>query len=162
MGSSSNCQSFGQANCGYLGGTEQAVAIGPVTGGNAAHYNVVSTGVAGQNGNPSRGGSGMNLFEDPSAVFSNFRRMTLGVDTRNGGAGPLRGFPTWNLDLAVMKDIKIRESIGMTLSFQFVNVLNHFQPANPGLSIDNPGSFGVITGQANAPRQMEFGLRLFF
>ncbi len=162
VGSSSNCQSFGQANCGYLGGTEQAVAIGPVTGGNAAHYNVVSTGVAGQNGNPSRGGSGMNLFEDPSAVFSNFRRMTLGVDTRNGGAGPLRGFPTWNLDLAVMKDIKVRESIGMTLSFQFVNVLNHFQPANPGLSIDNPGSFGVITSQANAPRQMEFGLRLFF
>ncbi len=162
VGSSSNCQSFGQANCSYLGGTEQAVAIGPVTGGNAAHYGVVSTGVAGQNGNPSRGGSGMNMFADPSAVYSNFRRVILGVDTRNGGAGPLRGFPTWNLDLAVMKDIRIREGIGATLSFQFVNVLNHFQPANPSLSIDNPGNFGVITSQANAPRQMEFGLRIFF
>ena len=99
---------------------------------------------------------------DPSAVYSNFRRVILGVDTRNGGAGPLRGFPTWNLDLAVMKDVRIREGIGATLSFQFVNVLNHFQPANPGLSVDNPGNFGMITGQANAPRQMEFGRRLFF
>ena len=162
VSSSSNCQSFGQANCSYLGGTEQAVAIAPVTGGNEAHYNVVSTGVAGQNGNPARGGSGMNLFSDPSAVFSNFRRVVLGVDTRNGGAGPLRGMPTWNLDMAVVKDIRIREGIGATLHFQFVNVLNHFQPANPGLSIDNPGSFGVITSQANAPRQMEFGMRLYF
>jgi hypothetical protein len=40
--------------------------------------------------------------------------------------------------------------------------LNHFQPANPSLNIDSPGSFGVVTGQANTPRQMEFGLRLFF
>jgi hypothetical protein len=160
--SSSNCQSFGQANCSYLGGTEQAIAIGPVNGGNEAHYGVSSNGVAGQNGNASRGGSGLNMFADPSAVFSNFRRDILGVDTRVGGAGPLRGFPTWNLDFAVMKDIKIRESIGATLSFQFVNVLNHFQPANPSLSIDNPGSFGVVTTQANAPRQIEFGLKLFW
>ena len=41
-------------------------------------------------------------------------------------------------------------------------MLNHFQPANPTLNIDSPGTFGVITDQANTPRQMEFGLRLFF
>ena len=60
------------------------------------------------------------------------------------------------------KDIRIREGIGATLSFQFINVLNHYQPANPSLNLDSPGSFGVITGQAGTPRQMEFGLRLFF
>jgi hypothetical protein len=160
--SSSNCQSFGQANCGYLGGTEQAVAVTPYTGGNSAHYGVVSNGAAGQAGNASRGGTGLNLFTDPTAVLSGFRRVILGVDSRVGGAGPLRGMPTWNLDLAVTKDIKIRETIGATFSFQFVNVLNHFQPANPSLNIDNPGNWGVITGQANPPRQMEFGLRIFF
>ncbi|MFN7921712.1 MAG: carboxypeptidase-like regulatory domain-containing protein [Bryobacteraceae bacterium] len=162
VSSSSNCQSFGQANCSYLGGTEQAIAIGPVTGGNQAHYNIVSNGVAGQSGNPARGGSGINMFEDPSAVYSNFRRVILGVDSRVGGAGPLRGFPLWNLDMAVMKDIKVKEGIGATLIFQFVNVLNHFQPANPGLNIDSPASFGVVTSQATPPRQMEFGVRLFF
>ena len=104
----------------------------------------------------------MNMFTDPNAVFSNFRRMVLGVDSNGGGSGVLRGMPTWNLDLAVTKDIKVRESIGATLSFQFTNVLNHFQPANPALNIDSPGNFGVISGQSNTPRQMEFGLRIFF
>jgi len=40
--------------------------------------------------------------------------------------------------------------------------MNHFQPSNPTLNLDSPGSFGVITGQANNPRQMEFGLRVHF
>ena len=159
---SGGCQSFGEANCAYLGANEQAVALAPYTGGNSAHYNVVSTGVAGQAGNAATGGSGINMFENPSAVFSSFRRLILGIDATSGGAGPLRGFPTWNLDMAVMKDMRFREGMGATLSFQFVNVLNHFQPANPSLNIDNPTGFGVITGQANAPRQIEFGLRIFF
>jgi len=156
------CQAFGEANCAYLGAGENAVPLALPTGGNTAHYNVVATGVAGQNGNASSGGSGINMFADPSAVYSNFRRLILGVDSLAGGAGPLRGFPTWNLDMAVMKDVRFREGIGATLSFQFVNVLNHFQPATPGLSIDNPAGFGVVTSQANAPRQIEFGLRIFF
>ena len=57
---------------------------------------------------------------------------------------------------------QFREHMGATLSFQFVNVLNHFQPANPTLNIDAPATFGVVTTQANNPRQMEFGLRIFF
>jgi hypothetical protein len=142
---------------------ENAVALVPYQGGNSAHYNVVSNGVAGFAGNASTGGSGINLFADPSAVYSGFRRWIFGIDGQSGGAGgPLRGFATWNLDLAVTKDIRFREKIGATLSFQFVNVLNHFQPANPTLNLDSPATFGVITGQANVPRQMEFGLRVFF
>jgi hypothetical protein len=141
---------------------ENAVALVPYTGGNSAHTNVVSTGVAGFAGNPSTGGSGINLFADPSAVYSSFRRWIFGVDGQSGGAGPIRGFPTWNLDLSVTKDFKVRETIGATLSFQFVNVLNHFQPANPTLNWDSPSNFGVVTGQSNVPRQMEFGLRIFF
>jgi hypothetical protein len=46
--------------------------------------------------------------------------------------------------------------------FQFTNVFNHFQPANPTLNIDSPQTWGVITSQANTPRQMEFGLRVQF
>lgn len=123
---------------------------------------MVATGAAGTAGNAAGGGSGINLFADPSAVYSGFRRLILGVDTNGGGAGVLRGFGTFNLDLAVTKDFRIKEKVGATLSFQFINVLNHFQPANPTLSIDSPASFGVVTGQANTPRQMEFGLRFFF
>jgi len=161
-GTGNDCQSFGEMDCTSVGTNnhENAVALVPYHGGNSAHYNVVATGAAGSSGNGS--GSHINLFADPSAVYSGFRRLILGVDNNGGGAGVLRGFGTFNLDLAVTKDIRIREGMGATLSFQFLNVLNHFQPANPTLNIDSPGSFGVITGQSNTPRQMEFGLRLFF
>ncbi len=162
-GAATGCQSFGEMDCTSVGtgNHENAVAISRMAYSNSAHYGVAASG-AGTGGNASAGGSGMNMFTDPGAVFSNFRRMVLGVDSNGGGSGIIRGMATWNLDLAVTKDIKVRESIGATLSFQFTNVLNHFQPVNPSLNIDSPGSFGVINGQSNTPRQMEFGLRIFF
>jgi len=52
--------------------------------------------------------------------------------------------------------------LGATLQFQFTNVLNHAVMANPALSITSPTTFGRITGQANTPRNMEFGLRIHF
>jgi hypothetical protein len=52
--------------------------------------------------------------------------------------------------------------VGATLSFSFTNVLNHFQPSNPSLSITSPTSFGKISGQSNTPRQLEMGLRIHF
>jgi hypothetical protein len=128
-------------------------------------------------GNPAKGGSGLNYFSDPNAAYSQFRRLILGVDTTGGGAGVLRGFPTWNLDMAISKDFKIpikgREDIGLQFNAQFSNIMNHFQPGmsttngSTGQSasfvnIDSPTTFGVVTTQANTPRQIEFGLRLHF
>jgi hypothetical protein len=162
-GTGNDCQSFGEMNCTSVGtgNHENAIEIAPISPGNSAHYGVSSTG-AGSVGNTAVGGSGINMFADPNSVFSDFRRLILGVDTSGGGSGVLRGFATWNVDVAVTKDIRFTERLGATLNFQFTNVLNHFQPANPTLNIDNPGSFGVVTDQANTPRQMEFGLRIFF
>jgi len=94
--------------------------------------------------------------------------VSLGKEGQSeGGAGVLRGFPTWNLDATVSKDIRATEKIGATLLFQFTNILNHFQPANPTLNIDSPQTFGVVTNQATSTngtqaRQMEFGLRIRF
>jgi len=160
-GASTNCQSFGESNCAVIASSENAPAIAPYTAGNSAHYNVSSTG-AGSSGNLASGGSGINLFANPAAVFSDFRRLVLGFDTSGGGQGALRAFPTWNLDLGVLKDIRIREGKGITLNFQFTNVLNHFQAGNPSLSIDSPATFGVVSSQANTPRQIEIGARAFF
>jgi hypothetical protein len=41
-------------------------------------------------------------------------------------------------------------------------VLNRFQPANPNLNVFDAASWGVVTGQGNEPRKIEFGLRIFF
>jgi hypothetical protein len=164
-GSSSNsCEAFGEINCssGNTNTHENAPMIGPFSGGNSAHYNVSVTGGAGLNGNASTGGSGINIFSDPNAVYNNFRRLILGFDTNGGGSGYLRGFPTWNVDMQITKEISWKEKIAAQFSVQITNVLNHFQPSTPSLNIDSPANFGVVTAQANTPRQMEFGLRLKF
>jgi hypothetical protein len=166
-GSNSNAQAFGEVYGNGNTANENAVLIAPFTGGNSAHYNVTVPSGCGLNGNPSRGGSGINLFEDPNAICAQFRRPILGLDVRDGGAGVIRGFPTWNLDATVAKEIRATERISATLLIQFSNLLNHFQPANPSMNIDSPQTWGVVTNQATSAnglqaRQMEFGLRIRF
>jgi hypothetical protein len=165
IGSPSDCQSFGEGNCGGESTFENAVFTQPYTQGNSAHENITGSGGVATSQSPAIGGSGLNYFSNPQAALSGFRRLILGVDTNSGGAGILRGLPTWNMDLGVNKDFKIpfREGMGLTFDMQATNILNHFQPGNPSsLNIDTPSSFGVITSQANTPRQFTFGLRLHF
>ena len=149
----------------------EAAGVSPFTGGYAGegYYNFqngVATG-PGSSGNPAKGGSGINIFNNPVQVASEFRPFVLGLDNQSGGAGVIRGFPYWNLDATLSKDFRIRESIGATLVIQSVNTLNHFVPSNPGTSIQSTSSFGVVTSQLTSgngvsARWMEFGLRLRF
>jgi hypothetical protein len=169
-GSSSN-QAFGEAadSASSFGteGTENAVLNTKFTGGNSANYN--NTGqVVSLNGTATSVGTntpnGMNVFSQPGTVFSEFRRCIVGFDTSCGGAGFMRGLPTWNLDGQVKKDIGVWKEgrVGAELTLQVTNMLNHMQPSNPTLSITSPATFGRITSQANTPRNMEIGIRVHF
>ncbi len=125
-------------------------------------------------GTRQKGGSGLNIFADPNAVYNQFGRLILGLDNSSNGAGILRNFPYWNLDMQVSKDFRLpfREGMGITFNAQFANLLNHFQPgftansltngSTTYMNIDSPQNFGVVTQQGNTPRQIEFGLRLHF
>jgi hypothetical protein len=110
----------------------------------------------------------LNAYADPNSVYQHFRRPILGVDGNGGGAGRIRGFPRWNLDLSVTKETKINERVGFAFYALMTNVLNHFQPDDPITCLDQdssacqPSRWGVVTGQAYDPRQMEFGLRIHF
>ncbi len=137
-----------------------AVGLSKYTSGNTAHLDVTASGTAGRDGNPGRGGSGLNMFADPQAVYDQFRPMVLGIDGRFGAM--LRGFPRWNVDMAIKKTVLAREGIGATFSFEFLNFFNHFAPADPGLNVFAPTSWGVVGGQATEPRRVNLGLRLFF
>ena len=152
-------QAFGETNStGSSPATEEAVGAAPYSGGTIAHYNVSGSGGIGTN-NP----TGVNMFSDPAAVYSQFRPCVLGIDTSCGGYVNLRGLSRWNLDATVSKDLGIvSERVAATLIFQFTNVLNHAALGGPSLSLTSPTNFGKITGQANTPRQMEFGLRIHF
>jgi len=100
------------------------------------------------------------MFADPQSVYDSFRPMVLGQDGRFGNV--LRGFPGWNLDLSVRKTMRYKESFGATLTFEFTNLTNRFQPANPSLNVFDAASFGVVSGEGNEARRIQFGLRLFF
>lgn len=167
-----NAQSFGEIYAGQSANFEEAAGAAPFTGGSSAAgvYNYQNcsgcTSVA-SSGNPAKGGSGVNLFNNPVTVASEFRPLVLGVDTGTGGAGVIRGFPFWNLDATLSKDIRIFEGISSTFTVQSVNLLNHFVPADPGANIQSLSTFGVVTNQFTSgngiqSRWLEFGLKIRF
>jgi hypothetical protein len=133
----------------------------------------VNSGVAGSagvgtTGNPATGGTGLNLFSNPAAVFGSFRPVLISTDTGDGRGSPMQGLPFWNLDAALGKTTTIHEALKLTYAFQFFNIFNNVNFATPSLSLQTPSSFGVITNQfvpANrqaGSRWIEFSARLDF
>jgi len=170
-GSGAGTQAFGEVSTGSGTGStsEEAVGFGPYTGTTSVKYN--QYGGTGYNvwqgtqsvGTKTSGTYGLNMFSNPAAVYAEFRPCVLGYDTSCGGYYNLRGLPTWNLDAQIIKDIGVyKERVGATFFFTFTNILNHFQPSGPSLSLTSPTTFGQITGQSNTPRQLELGLRIRF
>lgn len=133
----------------------------------------VHSGVVGSNGvgtatDPANGGTGLNVFGDPFAAFNSFRAVNLSTDGRDGSANPFRQLPMWNYDMALGKSTTVLEKVTMDFSAQFLNVFNHVNFATPGLSLQNPASFGEITNtfipanRFSSARWIELGLRVSF
>jgi hypothetical protein len=95
----------------------------------------------------------------------------------NAGNGILRAINIWQLDLAVMKETKLTERVGLQFGVQAFNIgalLN--TDVNTGKYVPPPvpqpaGSFGQITSTVNGqgtnpgtglPRQLQFMMRLKF
>jgi hypothetical protein len=108
-----------------------------------------------------------NLFADPTAAFNQIRQPILGLDTKDGGWGVIRGLPYWNMDMSLRKNVKITERFNVEFQMVTVNLFNHpvFYDPGPGDYLDTSAGadgFGTLPGQGNTPRTMEFGLRLSF
>jgi hypothetical protein len=107
----------------------------------------------------------------------------------NEGNGLIRALPSWQVDLALMKETKLTERLTLEFGAQAFNVFNHTQLGDPNqLNLDyTPGApnnlvaeqnFGVITSTVNfnnnndnvaspntgtgLPRQIQFMVRLKF
>ena len=171
-------QEFGNANESNAIGCTNAIplSIQASSLSNSAQQNVNPTGAGqvGINGSAANGGTGMNLFSNPAAVYADFRPIILGIDNRGGGAGILRGQQRWNLDLGLTKDTKFTERIGAQIYVQAFNVFNHTMFSDPYNSLQDPADFGAIEAQYNAitlggagassnyTRIFQIGLRLYF
>lgn len=140
--------------------------VGAIPAGSADAETTVSrnnagSGGVGTTGNPETGGTGLNLFDNPEAVFDSYRRVLISQDDRAGRA-TIRGLPRLNLDLSIGKRTRFTGTIEGVFTAEIVNVFNSLQFNNPGLNLASPASFGVITSQGNTPRQIQLGLRVEF
>lgn len=162
----SSYQSFGGTDANNFTDKEQCVFTTPYTGGYHTHGNVaggvdpnnisVGTNVKGP------GSAAVNMFRNPVAVYDSVRPPILGLDSRDGGDGPISGLPYLNLDLSVKKKLVVRESSSLELTGVFFNFMNHMDFSNPSLSIASPTSFGVTKTQGNSPREIQMGIRANF
>jgi hypothetical protein len=147
-----------------------AVPLAAISSMNSGFYsNVAGSGGIGTSGNPATGGTGLNMFANPQAAYSQFGYVQIG---QNGdGAGqPLRGQPFWNVDTSFGKQIPIHENVNLRLSFDFYNLFNHPNFVDPSLPLTGSSvtNFGVISStlvpnnRQSSARWIMCGIRLEF
>ena len=73
----------------------------------------------------------------------------------------LRAHGVRNVDLSIFKVFPIRARMTAQFRIEVLNAFNRVQFSAPNTSVTS-SSFGVITGQANAPRQVQLGLKLLW
>jgi hypothetical protein len=140
-----------------------AVPIAEIDYDQDRHLGIAGSGGVGTTGDPSKGGTGVNMFSDPEKVFKNFRYRLFSQDDHTS-RGIIRSLGMWNLDLSIAKDFKITEQVNFKFTLDIFNSFNHVLAGNGGLSLGNPAAFGVITSEKGnyGPRRLQFGLRFEF
>ena len=96
------------------------------------------------------------------------------------GRNALRGFPSWQIDLALQRRFRLTERLGLQFRTEFFNVLNHPNFADPNNQLSIPSTFGQSTQmlgrslgsggasgfsplyQIGGPRSIQFALKIQF
>ena len=109
----------------------------------------------------SNGSQTLQLFANPTAAIAALASPNPG---EMGSRNTLRGPGYWNTDMAVLKNFKLPWSESQKLQFRWesFNAFNHPNFVEPGANFNSPSTFGVVTTERGAPRQMQFALRLEF
>jgi hypothetical protein len=94
-----------------------------------------------------------------TAAFSQPAAFTFG----NAGATfpMLRTDGVRNLDLSLFKHFTLMDRVRLQARVEAFNALNRVQFGSPNTSVTS-SSFGVVTSQANTPRQLQFGVKLLW
>lgn len=95
-----------------------------------------------------------------TSVFSQPAAFTLG---NVGTLVPdLRAHHTNNVDLSLFKQFSLTEKFRLQFRAESFNFANRVQFSGPNTNVNGGTAFGRVTGQANTPRQIQFGLKLLF
>jgi len=80
----------------------------------------------------------------------------------NLGRDSLRSDWNKNLDLSIFRQFAFTERFRMEFRFEMFNATNTPVWAIPITTIDDKTNFGKVSHAANVPRQLQFGLKLYF
>jgi len=100
----------------------------------------------------------LNRYFDTS-VFSQPAPFTFG--NVSPYTNDLRAPGSRNYDLSLFKEFRSSERWRFQLRGEFLNAFNRVRFGSPNTSVTST-SFGVITSQANSPRQTQIGLKFLF
>ncbi|MCC6540113.1 MAG: TonB-dependent receptor [Bryobacterales bacterium] len=100
----------------------------------------------------------LNAYFDPTA-YSQPAAFTFGNLARF--LPDVRSDMIRNFDLSLFKEFQVREKTTLQFRAEFFNAFNTPVFGSPNTSVTS-NQFGVITSQANSPRQVQFGLKLLF
>ena len=94
-----------------------------------------------------------------TTVFSQPAPFTFGNMTTR--VNDIRSDGSRNFDVSLFKNFKITERLSAQFRAEALNAFNTPRFSGPNTSVTS-SSFGIITGQANSPRQIQFGLKLLW
>jgi hypothetical protein len=93
------------------------------------------------------------------STFSQPAPFTFGNVTRT--LPNVRAPGTQNIDFSLFKNFHLLENLSMQVRAEAFNLLNQVVFSAPNVVLSS-GQFGVISGQSNSPRTIQFGLKLLF
>jgi hypothetical protein len=94
-----------------------------------------------------------------TSVYSQPAAFTFGNETNFSPV--LRAHGVRNFDLSLFKNLVITSAVRAQFRVEALNAFNRVQFSSPNQSVTS-SSFGVVSGQANAPRQLQFGFKLLW
>lgn len=94
-----------------------------------------------------------------TAAFSQPAPFTFGDAPRT--LSDVRAPGTHNLDFSVFKNFTAMEKVNVQFRAEAFNLLNQVVFSSPNM-VFTSGQFGVITSQANTPREIQFALKVLF
>ena len=80
----------------------------------------------------------------------------------NLGRNILTGPDQRNFDMALIKRTRLGEKAIMVFRWEFFNLFNHPNFANPANDVSSPSTFGKVSAMSVNPRIMQYGLKMEF
>ncbi|MGH8247088.1 MAG: TonB-dependent receptor, partial [Gammaproteobacteria bacterium] len=94
-----------------------------------------------------------------TSVFSQPAAFTFG--TASARIHDLRADAVRNHDLSLFKEFQARETLRVQFRVEALNAFNTVRFGNPNTGVTS-SSFGRVSSQANAPRQLQVGLKVLW